>query len=107
MAAHVNTLLPLFFFCWLVVAMVTVLGTMETHHSNVFLFVGLGMKLTMFASPKEYFKDQMLTTTMCSVPDNFGYSLLVSTEASTQTYHLPVDPNLYRQVNSFTVYVNQ
>jgi hypothetical protein len=57
--------------------------------------IGLPMKLTIFASPQEFFGKLKLTSSMCPIPEGFGFPLLVSMESSTQTYPLSIDPHLF------------
>lgn len=59
------------------------------------------MKLTIFASPYEYFQRSNLVApaagaALPTLPPDLGFSLKVSIESSTQNSALPIDPNFFR-----------
>lgn len=62
---------------------------------------GFPMKLTIFASPYEYFQRSDLVApaagaALPALPAELGFSLKVSIESSTQNSALPIDPNFFR-----------
>lgn len=63
---------------------------------------GFPLKITIFASPYEYFHRSDLVAPPTSgaalptLPHDFGFSLKVSIESSTQNSALPIDPHFFR-----------
>ena len=63
---------------------------------------GFPLKLTIFASPYEYFHRSNLVAppptgaALPTLPADFGFSLKVSIESSTQNSALPIDPNFFK-----------